>query len=40
LLNDDVPDESEVAEWALLCVPQRLAEVSDSISDEEACTNR
>lgn len=40
LLNDDVPDESEVAEWALLCVPQRLAEVSDSISDEEACANR
>jgi len=40
LLNDELPDEDEVHEWATLCAPQRLSEVSDAISDEEACVNR
>lgn len=40
LLNDELPDEDEVHDWVSLCAPQRLAEVSDAISDEEACVNR
>ncbi|PTR07882.1 MULTISPECIES: hypothetical protein [unclassified Novosphingobium] len=40
LLNDELPDEETVHFWAGLCAPQRLAEVSDAISDEEACVNR
>lgn len=37
LLNDELPDADDVMVWIDLCAPDRLAEVSDSISDEDAC---
>lgn len=39
LLNDELPDADEVLQWADLCAPQRMAEVSEATSDEEACVN-
>jgi hypothetical protein len=36
-LNDELPDSEEVADWAMLCAPERLAEVNDAVSDEERC---
>ncbi|WP_327195956.1 hypothetical protein [Novosphingobium capsulatum] len=40
LLNDEVPDEEEVHDWSKLCAPNRLAEISDAISDEDKCINQ
>lgn len=40
LMNDEVPADEEVHEWVALCAPQRLAEVSEAVSDEESCINR
>lgn len=37
LLNDDLPDDEELAEWADLCAPNRMAEVSEATADHEAC---
>jgi len=40
LLNDEAPAEDEACDWTSLCRPERLAEVSDSLSDEEMCVNQ
>lgn len=37
LLNDEVPDDEEVAHWAGLCRPERMAEVSEATPDEQQC---
>lgn len=37
LTDDDVPDEEEVAHWAELCAPFKMAEVNDAMSDQEMC---
>lgn len=37
LLNDELPDDEELAEWADLCAPNRMAEVSEATADHEAC---
>lgn len=37
LLNDDMPDAEELAHWAELCAPRRMAEVSEAVSDHQAC---
>ncbi|WP_226019506.1 hypothetical protein [Novosphingobium sp. FKTRR1] len=39
LLNDEVCDDEDVADWAQHCRPQRMAEVNDQLSDEDACIN-
>lgn len=39
LLNDDMPDAEELAHWAELCAPRRMAEVSEAVSDHQACLN-
>lgn len=38
-LNDELPEADEVHEWISLCAPDRMAEVSEATSDEEACIN-
>lgn len=37
LLNDELPDAEDVQAWVDMCRPQRMAEVNDAVSDEEAC---
>ncbi|KUR80923.1 hypothetical protein [Novosphingobium sp. FSW06-99] len=37
LLNDQAPDDEDVSHWIEHCRPQRMAEVNDATSDEEAC---
>ena len=37
LLNDEIPDDEEIAEWAEKCAPRRMAEVSEAEADHEAC---
>jgi hypothetical protein len=37
LLNDEIADDEEVAEWAGLCAPDRMAEISEATPDHEAC---
>ena len=39
LLNDEIPDDEEVAEWADRCAPDRMAEISEATADESACLN-
>ncbi len=39
LLNDEIPDDEEVAEWAERCAPDRMAEISEATADESACLN-
>lgn len=39
LLNDELPDSEVLAHWAELCAPRRLAEVSEAVSDHQACLN-
>lgn len=35
--DDGVPDDEEVAVWVSMCRPDRMAEVSEAMADEEAC---
>jgi hypothetical protein len=35
--EDGLPDDEEVAQWAGLCHPDNLAEVSDKVTDQESC---
>ncbi len=37
LLNDELPDDEELAHWAELTAPRKMAEVSEAVSDHEAC---
>lgn len=37
LLNDEMPDAEELAHWAELTAPRRMAEVSEAVSDHQAC---
>lgn len=37
LLNDELPDAVELAHWAELTAPRRMAEVVEATSDHEAC---
>lgn len=37
LLNDELPDDEELAHWAELAAPRRMAEVSEATSDHAAC---
>lgn len=39
LLNDEVADDQDVADWVQHCKPERMAEVNDQLSDEDACIN-
>lgn len=36
---DGLPDDEEVNHWAGMCRPQRMAEISESTPDHEACAN-
>ncbi|WP_310532528.1 hypothetical protein [Novosphingobium sp.] len=36
---DGLPDDEEVALWAGHCRPDRMAEISEAVADEEACLN-
>ncbi len=36
---DELPDDEEVAHWASLCRPDRMAEIADEITDHDACLN-
>lgn len=36
-INDELPDDEEIAFWTDLCRPDRLAEVSEATPDEVAC---
>lgn len=37
LLNDELPDDEELAHWAEQCAPRRMAEVSEAVPDHQAC---
>lgn len=39
LEEDALPDEDETQFWADQCAPDRMAEVSEAVADEEACMN-
>lgn len=39
LLNEAQADDEEIAEWAGLCAPDRMAEISEATPDHEACLN-
>jgi hypothetical protein len=39
LLNEHQADDEEIAEWAGLCAPDRMAEISEATPDHEACMN-
>lgn len=40
LLNDEVPSDEEIAHWVGLVAPNRMHEVSEAVSDHEACLQR
>jgi hypothetical protein len=37
LLNDERAQDDEIAEWAMMCSPERMAEISEATPDHEAC---
>ena len=37
LLEDELPDDEALAEWAMRCRPERMAEISGATSEERAC---